>query len=563
MTPRARRCSLSPGGPIGRHHSPGHRAAARAVGQHLAISGIPVTVVGVVERGFTGLAFDSGADLFISFAALRTILTSPNPAVRSPFLVARLASGISLDAARAELAARWSAIQSASIGSVPAGVRPAVLSQRVQLDSLANGFSGLRRQYGNALVVLMGLAVVLLAVGVVNLSGVLLARGLSRSHQFAVQRALGATGSRLMQQSLRDGLFLAFAGLVFALPIAWSLTRQVTPMLMAHALPLQQTLAPTLNVFAVAAAMTLLTGLLIAALPAHRAMTVRTDDVLRGGRSTPRVLGWVSRGVIVTQVALAMILVSGAGLFVATLTNLYANDDSEARTKPILWTRLAQNSGTRDNPTDTYLRALVDELSKVRGADGAALSFYYPAYLGFPGVMTNTTIAPAGAVDSSSSVMGMTEFVTPGFFELFGIARSRGRDFTWGDNANGRGLAIISESVAERLFPSRDPIGQELQTTTAGATTHVVIVGVVANAPIGRIDEPQVRVVFRPMAQNLAQAAVPLAHVRVNADVADTREGYVNAVTSLGRNYVRALFTIDDWVDGHCFNSGWSPALRH
>lgn len=144
----------------------------------------------------------------------------------------------------------------------------------------------------------------------------------------------------------------------------------------------------------------------------------------------------------------------------------------------------------------------------------------------------------------------MTEFVTPGFFELFGIARSRGRDFTWADNTNAAAMAIVSESVAERLFPSRDPIGQELQTTTAGATTRLIIVGVVENAPIGRIDEPRVPVVFRPMIQNLAQASVPMAHIRVNGDLARAREGYVTAVTSLGRNYVRALFTMDDWVDG-------------
>jgi predicted permease len=523
---------------------------SKAVSKTLAINGRALTVVGVVEPGFTGLAFDAGADLFVSFATLRAVLTNPNPAIRSPFLIGRLANGISIDAARAELAARWPAIQSASIGSVPAGVRPAVLAQRVQLDSVANGFSGLRRQFGYALVVLMGLAVVLLAVGVINLSGLLLARGLSRHHQFAVQRALGATGSRLMQQSLLDGLFLAFAGLACALPIAWGLTRQVTPMLMARALPMQQTLEPTSTVLAVAAAVTILTGLLIAALPARRAMIIRTDDVLRGGRSIPGTLGWAGRGVIVTQVALAMVLVSGAGLFVATLANLYANDDSGARTRPILWTRLALNSGTRGNPSETYVRALVDELSKVRGVDAAALSFYYPAYLGFPGVVTNTTIAPTGSVDAASAVTGMTEFVTPGFFELFGIARRLGRDFTWTDNARGPAIAIVSKSVAERLFPSRDPIGQELQTTTNGATTYLIIVGVVENAPIGRIDEPQVPVVFRPMIQNLAQASVPMAHVRVNGDLADAREGYVKAVTSLGRNNVRALFTIDEWVDG-------------
>ena len=524
--------------------------ASRAVTQTLPINGVPVTVVGVVERGFTGLAFDAGADLFVSFAALRTMLTNPNPAVRSPFLIGRLASGVSVEAARSELAARWPAIQSGNIGSVPAAARPAVLAQRVQIDPLANGFSGLRRQYGSSLTVLMGLAAVLLAVGVINLGGLLLARGLARNHELAVQSALGASASRLMQQSLLDGLFLALAGLLFALPMAWWLTQRVTPMLMARALPLQQTLAPTITVFAVSAAATIAIGLLIAALPARRAMTVRADDVLRGGRSVARSMGCAGRGVIVTQVALAMVLVSGAGLFVATIANLYANDDASGRTRPILWTRLAQNSGIRGGVTESYLRTLVDELSNVGGVDAAALSFYYPAYLGFPGVMTNSTITAGGAAAPSAALTGMTEFVTPGFFDLYGIARSRGRDFTWTDNPSAGSVAIVSQSVADRLFPSSDPVGQELHTTTAGATSRVVIVGVVENAPIGRIDEPKVPVVFRPMTQNLAQAAVPMAHVGVTGDLTQARDGYVKAVSSLGRHNVRALFTMDEWVGG-------------
>ncbi|MDP2319857.1 MAG: ABC transporter permease [Acidobacteriota bacterium] len=524
--------------------------ATKAVARTVTINGITVGVVGVVERGFTGLAFDSGADLFVSFGTLRAVLTNPNPAIRSPYLIGRLASGVSLEEARAELAARWPAIQNASIGTVPAGVRPAVLAQHIQLDSVSNGFSGLRRQYGSALIVLMGLGAVLLAVGVINLSGLLLGRGLARHQQFAVQRALGATGSRLLQQSLLDGLFLASAGLACAVPMAWWLTSRVSPLLVARALPLQQTLAPTLNVFAIAAAATIVIGLLIAALPARRAIAARPEELLRGGRTVARAMGWAGRGVIVTQVALAMVLVTGAGLFVTTLANLYANDDAAARTKPILWTRLSLNSGTRDIPTESYLRALTDELSKVRGADGAALSFYYPAYLGFPGVMTNTAIAPAGATDASSAVTGMTEFVTPGFFDLVGITRRGGRDFTWADNATASATAIISKSLADRLFPSRDPVGETLQTTTAGVTTRATIVGVVGNAPIGRIDEPEVPVVFRPMTQNLSQAQAPLAHLRVNGDIAQAREGYVAAVSSLGRNNVRALFTMDDWVDG-------------
>ena len=532
-----------------------HRLAERifgdansAVNKQLKINSVPLTVIGVVERGYSGLAFDGGADLFLSFPTLRAVLTNPNPAIRAPYLIGRLADDASLDEARAELAARFPAIQDATIGSVPPAARAAVSTQRVQLESLANGFSGLRRQYGRSLIVLMGLAAVLLAVGAINLSGLLLARGLRRHHEFAVQRALGATRGRLLRQSILDGLFLAMAALMFAIPIAWWLTAQVTPALVARALPLQYPLTPTPGVLAMAAITTIVTGMVIGALPGYRAVSVRIDDVLRGGRGVIKGMGWAGRGVIVAQVALAMVLVMGAGLFVATLANLYSND-SATRTQPILWTRLAVNSGVRDTPSVGYLRSLVDELSKVGGVEAVALSFYYPAYLGFPGSLSNTTITTDGVADDTKVAMGLTELISPGFFDLSGIARISGRDFTWSDDPGAPPVAIISQSVADRLFAGGDPIGRQLKTTVNGAVTRLTIVGVAANAPIGRIDEPDLPVVFRPITQTLAQAVNPLAHIRVNGDLALAREGYVDVVNRLGRNNVRALFTMDDWVD--------------
>jgi putative ABC transport system permease protein len=173
------------------------------------------------------------------------------------------------------------------------------------------------------------------------------------------------------------------------------------------------------------------------------------------------------------------------------------------------------------------------------------LSFFYPAFLGFPGVVRNTNISNAG--DTTVSVTGMTEFISPGFFDISGIARIRGRDFEWTDAAKGQPVAIVSESVASQL--RADPIGRELQVVTNGVATRVTVVGVVADAPIGRLDDPHVPVVFRPITQNLTQAAVPIAHVRADGDLATVRDGYVKAVNSLGRNSVRALFTMDGWID--------------
>jgi predicted permease len=520
---------------------------AAAVGKSITISGKPVAVIGVTHPGFTGLAFDGGADLWLSFSTLRMLLASTTPGTRAPNLVGRLAEGVSLGEARAEIAARFPGIVTATIGSVPAGMRESVAAQRVQIESAAHGFSGLRRLYGRSIVALMGLGLVLLAVGAVNLCGLLLARSLGRHHAFAVQRALGASGGRLLQQSMLDGVLLACAGLAVALPLAWWVTSNVTPLLVARALPLQYRLTPGASVLMIATLATIAIGLLIGAVPARRALRATTTDVLHGHRSVARTLGRTGKAVLVTQVALAMVLVSGAGLFVTTLANLYAND-SQVRTKPIVWTRIAQRVGLRTTPDETYVRALVDGLAGMPGADGAALSVLYPAYLGFPGPLTAAMVAPAASPPSDAAVTAVVESVSPGFFELVGIPRLQGRDFEWTDHSKGPAVGILSQSLAARLFPSADPIGQALRVSQAGTTIQLTVVGVAGDAPIGRIDEPHVAVVYRPITQDLPRAIVPLAHVRVNGDLAAARDNYVAVVNGLGRHEVRALFTVDDWV---------------
>ena len=517
-----------------------------AVGKTLTVTGRPVEVIGVMPPGFTGLAFDGGADLWMSFIKLRTLITNPNPAIRSPNLIGRLAKDMSIADARSELAARFPAIQAATIGSVPAGVRESVSRQRVQLESAAHGFSGLRRQYGRSVVALMGLALVLLAVSAVNLTGLLLARGLARRHAFAVHRALGATGARLLQQSMLDGVLLAGASLVVALPVSWWMTSDVTPLLVARALPLQYQLTPSTNVLVTATLSTIAIGLLIGAAPAVRAMRAAASEVLHGRRSVARTLGRTGKAVLITQVALAMVLVSGAGLFVTTLANLYAND-SQVRSKPIIWTRISQKVGLRTTPDEAYVRALIDELAKIAGADAAVLSTLYPAYLGFPGAITNATVSRAGSTDGVT-VSSAVEAVTPGFFDLFGISRLRGRDIAWTDHARGAPVGIVSASLAARLFPSGDAVGHDVQVTQLGTVARVTVVGIASDAPIGRLDEPNVPVVYRPLTQDLSRAVFPLAHVRVDGDLAAARDNYVAAVNALGRHEVRALFTVDQWV---------------
>src|SRR5206468_7992017 len=128
---------------------------------------------------------------------------------------------------------------------------------------------------------------------------------------------------------------------------------------------------------------------------------------------------------------------------------------------------------------------LVQQLSGIAGVDAAAMSYYFPAYLGNAGVLPIDRFAPVSGSDVSPVASGLTEFISPGFFELFGITRLSGRDFTWTDDTHAPSVAIVSESLVRKLFPTGDVIGRRMRVSTGPVQTDVEIVGIVADAPIG------------------------------------------------------------------------------
>jgi predicted permease len=518
------------------------------VGESIEVQTRPVRIVGVAAPGFVGLERDGGTDVFLPVSFMRTLANDAKGPVRAPYIVGRMAPGVAFEQARAEVLARWQAIQDTALSALSPAARGAATVQRVNVEPLAMGFSGLRRQYGDAFVVLSGLAALLLAVCCVNVTGLMSAQAVARRHETAVRLALGAGRTRLFQQSLVDGLLLAFSGLGLALPLAWWSTKALTSQLsFARPMPLALMLTPDRGVLVVATLVAITAGLLMG-LPAWRVVPTRSDVAPWQGRAVARTLGSLGRAVLMTQVVLALVLLVGAGLFAGMLSGLRTHE-APFRGRNIVWTRLARNPGDRGTKLgQTYFYNLVQELAGMPGGESAALSLYFPGYLGYRGSLPADRFSAGGRFEASS-VTGLTEFVSPGFFRLFGIPHISGRDFTWNDNEQAPRVTVLSKALAARLFADDNAIGQRLRATTGSTSIDLEIVGVVADAPIGSIREPHLAVSFRPMMQDLTRAQVPLAHVRVSGDLKAAREAYGRVVESEGRHFVRGLFTLDEWLD--------------
>ena len=297
-------------------------------------------------------------------------------------------------------------------------------------------------------------------------------------------------------------------------------------------------MTPDAGVLAATALLTLLIGLAMGVVSAWRSVTVRVDEGLRRGRGTTGSFGRFGRGLLVAQVALSMTCLVGAGLFTATLAHLRANDTS-LQSQRIVFTRAYREPGDRQLLPPEYYQTLVAELGHMPGAEAAALSVYYPTYFRGHGA------APDGALHAGRrlrrpEVTVQPEFVSPGFFDLFRLPRLQGRDFSWDDGPGKPAVALVSASLARALFPAGDAIGRHIR--LAGPERRdVEVIGVVGDAPYGKLDDPRPFVVFRPILQDMARSQFPMAYVRASGDLATVRDGYTRVVKELGHRSLRAV----------------------
>src|SRR3954471_847952 len=525
---------------------------ASGVGETIKVDALPVTVIGVAANGSDGLKADYPADLFEPFAPVRAAPGDPPRPARSWNLVGRLARGVSIGAARAELIALWPSIQAATLPTtLPESEREALLRQRVEVEPLATGFSGLRDRYGTTIRMVLALMGLLLAVACSNLAGLALARSLMRRHQVAIRLALGGSAPRVFWQLLLDGLLLSAVAFAGAVPLASGMVQLLRATLLADANGSRTfpPATPDAGVLAAAALLTLLVGVTIGLVSAWRSVTVGVDEGLRRGRRIVGSFGRFGRGLLVAQVAMSMTCLVAAGLFMSTLARLRANDSS-LQSQRIIFTRAYREPGDQAVLTPEYYRALVSDLARMPGAEAAALSVYYPTYYErrepIPISFTERYTRADG--DASSEVAAWPEFVSPGFFDLFRLTGLTGRDRTWNDGPGKPDVALLSASLARALFPAGDAVGHRLR-LVGPQPRDLDVIGVVADAPYIKLDDPRPFVVFRPILQDLARSQFPMAYVRASGDLATVRDGYARVMKTLGHRLLRGFITSSEWVN--------------
>ena len=454
------------------------------IGQKIVLSNRARTVIGVMPRGFR---FPDIADVWVPLALTPQMFTRTDHGLEG---IARLRDGVTIAAAQAEMhniAARIE--QQNPVTNEGLGVKVKSLHETLTGD------------YREALLILLGVVGCVLLVACVNVANLMLARATARQKEFALRAALGASRWRIVRQVMVESLLLAVIGgaLGFVLSL-WALR------LLIKAIPIQlpfwMNFGVDLRVLGFTLGITLLTGLIFGAIPALQTSRVDLNDTLKeGGRGS---IGFRARSrslLVVTEIALSLVLLVGAGLMIRSFLRLRnVNIGLEAHNVITATVALPGAKYRTDEQRATFFKELTERVRTVPGVEAASATGTLP--LGGNNWGRSLTVENFPVLSVGQAPVIQHTVVTPGYFRTMGITLLAGRDFTDADITGAPPVTIIDERLAREYWPNESAIGKRVRfgPPEDNEPWHT-IVGVVSTVRHQRVQEDTRKSVYLPHQQ--------------------------------------------------------------
>ena len=491
-------------------------------GKTIKINGVLVTIVGVLPPDFTGVQkpIDEAPEIAVPIALQPQLELPLRMSPNGPFttrlaqptywwlqVMGRLKPGTPPAQVQANLEGVFQNTARAGLASYLGGLSDQERStagnkNRVEVPNLrvepgARGIYDANSSDLRSVTILMVVVALVLLIVCANVANLLLSRATARQKELSVRLSLGATRGRLMRQLLTESMLLATMGGTLGVLVGyWG--RQLLPG------PPGQTLPMDWKVLVFVAAVTLVTGLVFGIAPALRGTGMNVSSSLKEtSRSVVAGRSVLAKALLVVQVAMSLVLLVGAGLFLQTLQNL-RHVDVGFNPENLLLFRVNPSLNRYDEKQTTALyHDLLERLQSVPGVRGAALSS--PALLS--GSVNSTSIYVQGRSYSGSRQgenNGINRLVvSPNFFEVMGIPVVLGRAFTDRDNADAPKVVVINEAAVRKYFPNQNPLGRRFGSSVE-TTGQLEIVGVLhdvkydsvrdATPPTMYVPYPQARV---------------------------------------------------------------------
>jgi predicted permease len=456
------------------------------IGRSIVINQIPVTVIGVAQRGFTGTQSGAEFDVFLPVTAQPVVLpwryARTGDLLAEPdywwlLIMGRLRPGVNEKAAE-------SALDVVLQQSVAAHLPDRVKQDRPRLRLLtgSRGLDDLRSSFRTPLYVLGALVALVLLVACVNLASLLLARATARQREISVRLALGAGRWRIRRQMLTEGLTLSLLGGTAGIVLGYWM-RDLIPALFGKSWDANPIPADfDLRVLLLSLGVTLLTGVLFSLAPAWQATRGNVSAGLKegGGKTLSRSKLSAGKVLVSIQIALSVLLLVGAGLFVRTLAKLKATDLGFRAENILLFDVDPPRTRYSGETRKAFFESLEERVASIPMIDSVSLSTN--ALLA--GSTNTTRVVPEGR--KPTDLLGERAWVMEvghAFFETMGIPILYGRDLSQRDHAKAPQVAVVNQQFAKQFFPSDVPVGK----TFRHGNRTVEIVGICADALYDRI----------------------------------------------------------------------------
>ena len=467
------------------------------VGKALVVNGVPTTIIGVAPRGFFGLLPGMDPPLWLP-VAMEPLIQQPSRLADGSLggtLVARLKPGVTIEQAQAEMRV----LDRSRLEELEARSHD-VQWRQVTLDvaPAGAGLSILRDRFATSVLLIMGAVGVLLLVACINVASMLLARGAARHREMAVRVALGAGRLHIVRQVLTESLLLASVGGVCGLSLAYFGAHALVTIIgsgrspVGMPQPLQIPVHLDVRVLLFTAGAAVITGLLFGFVPAWHAFVSTPSKSLReiGGAGETRTWRRFGQGLVIAEVALSVILLTAAAMFVRHLADL-RTVGLGFQTDAVLQVSLDW-SGTGYSPAQRgpLTRRALDRLASIPGVRSATLAGMTP----ISGAAGSQFIRVNGFTENPDDRRRASlNLVAPKYFETLGTPFVAGRDFTADDEGRPR-VAIVNQAMARYYFGAGSPLGRQF--TIEGQARPLEIVGVVGDAKYQDLHETPPRTIY-------------------------------------------------------------------
>jgi len=478
------------------------------IGRVITINGTSFTVIGVAPPPFFGAELnEQEPDMWLPITMQQQVTLQPsllNPhGLFWVHMMGRLKEGTTPNQGKAWATQQLQRFMVTREGGTISDKRRREIGQ-MYIDMLpgGRGVSHLREQFSRPLYILMGVVVLVLAIACANLANFLLAKAAAREREISTRLAIGAGRWRLVRQILTEALLLSLLGSVAGLTLALVGTRMLVDFVVQGAKNSALTPNPDLTVLAFTLAVSVATGALFGIAPAWRASQMRVVTALHSARTATgsgiRSSRMLPNLLIAAQVALSLVLLVGAGLFLRTLQNLRNQNLGFNRRNLLLVDFNAKLGGYKSEQLRGLYDRLLNGIRTLPGVRSASISGTQPIS---PGSWTSPIFVQGYTPAPNENIMTFLNRVSPSYLDTVGIPVLQGRSIGREDTPTSMKAVLINQSVAKHFFPHGDAIGHQFTIADPSVPGVWRIVGIVGDAKYGPLRDEQKRMIYLPLEQ--------------------------------------------------------------